>query len=95
MEGRREGWEGRKGLGITNNGRKGSRKKKEIMKRRKGISMAARGQGRKGRDGRVQGQKGRYGRGQGKKEGDRAGRCQGGERGVREKGEGRNGPGPK
>ena len=46
---------------MKNNGRKGSRKKKEIMKRRKGISMAARGQGRKGRDGRVQGQKGMEG----------------------------------
>ena len=34
MEGRREGWEGKKGLGMTNNGRKGSRKNKDWREER-------------------------------------------------------------
>ena len=52
MEGRREGWEGKKGLGMINNGRKGSRKNKD----RRGKKEAKHSSKGQGRDGMGQGQ---------------------------------------
>ena len=48
MEGRREGWEGKKGLGMINNGRKGSRKNKDCGGK-KGAKHGSKGPGTEGK----------------------------------------------